>query len=289
MVIGCQLSVVGCQLSVVGELRTDNRQPVLSSSRDMRRFFLWILPLSTALIATAIFGAGFYSFLRGDIGEPVAPVRGPITAAAPRATIAPIILGDSLARGQGDDTGLGIGGRLVDDLKKAKVPVQPAVNLAVNGAQTKDLEAQLDSRSVQTLIAQSNVVIISIGGNDLWGGADGLRRSPQKNAANASKVMNATLDSLDRIVKKVRAANPRARIFIVGLYNPFVSAPFGSLLSVLVSKWSSMELDRFAADTNITIVETSDLFSHRARLSLDNFHPNDEGYELIARRIAESI
>ena len=252
----------------------------------MRRFFLWYLPLATALFATAIFAAGFYSFLSGDIGEPVAPVRSAITATAPRSTIAPIVLGDSLARGQGDDTGLGIGGRLVDELKRSKVPVQPAVNLAVNGALTKDLEAQLDSRSVQTLIAQSNVVIISIGGNDLWGGAEGLRRAPRK---NPEKVMGATLDSLDRIVKKVRAANPRARIFIVGLYNPFVNAPFGSVLSVLVSKWSSMEFDRFAADTNVTIVQTSDLFSHRTRLSLDNFHPNDEGYELIARRIAESL
>jgi len=129
-------------------------------------------------------------------------------------------------------------------------------------------------------------VIISIGGNDLWGGPEGLRRSPLQ---NAEKVMDATLDSLDRIVKKVRSVNPRARIFIIGLYNPFVNAPFGNLLSVLVGKWSSMEFDRFATDTNVTIVETSDLFSHHARLSLDNFHPNDEGYELIARRIAESL
>jgi lysophospholipase L1-like esterase len=252
----------------------------------MRRFLLWYLPLATALIATAIFGAGFYSFLRGDIGEPVAPVTAPIRANAPAAKIVPLVLGDSLARGQGDDTGLGIGGRLVEELKKAHVQVQPSVNLAVNGALTKDLEAQLDSRSVQTLIAQSNVVIISIGGNDLWGGAEGLRRGPRK---NPERVMAATLDSLDRIVKKVRAANPKARIFVVGLYNPFVTAPFGNLLSVLVNKWNSMEFDRFAADTNVTVVETSDLFSHRSRLSLDNFHPNDEGYALIARRIAESL
>ena len=75
----------------------------------MRRFFLWHLPLATALIATAIFAAGFYSFLRGDIGERVAPPSNPIRAAAPTNKIAPLILGDSLARGQGDDTGLGIG------------------------------------------------------------------------------------------------------------------------------------------------------------------------------------
>lgn len=252
----------------------------------MRRFFLWQLPLSIALLATVIFGAGFYSFLRGDIGTPVASVTAPIKAAAPASKIAPLILGDSLAHGQGDDTGLGIGGRLVDELKKAHRNVDGSVNLAVNGAFAKDLEVQLESRNVQTIIAQSNVIVISIGGNDLWSGANGLRRAPRN---NPQKVMGETLDAVDRIVKKVRAANPRARIFLVGLYNPFVSAPFGSMLSVLVSEWNAMEIKRFANDTNVTVVQTSDLFSHRSRLSLDNFHPDDEGYALIARRIAESL
>ena len=252
----------------------------------MRRFLLWQLPLGIALIATVIFAAGFYSFLRGDIGEAVAPPTAPLRSAAPTTAIAPLILGDSLARGQGDDTGLGIGGRLVEELKKSRPNVQPAVNLAVNGAYTKDLEAQLQSRNVQALIGQANVIVISIGGNDLWSGANGLRTAPRR---NPDKIMGDTLDALDRIVHKVRAANPRARIFLVGLYNPFVSAPFGDLLSQLVTQWNAMEFKRFAGDTNLTIVETSDLFSHRSRLSLDNFHPNDEGYALIARRIADSL
>jgi len=34
-------------------------------------------------------------------------------------------------------------------------------------------------------------------------------------------------------------------------------------------------------------VQTSDLFAFRDRLSFDHFHPANEGYELIARRIAE--
>src|SRR5437868_3983727 len=131
----------------------------------MRRFFLWQLPIATALLATVIFAAGFYSFLRGDTGEPVAAPSAPIQASAPVSTIAPLILGDSLARGQGDDTGLGIGGRLVDELKKSRRHVQAPVNLAVNGAFTKDLEAQLESRNVQALIGEANVIVISIGGN----------------------------------------------------------------------------------------------------------------------------
>jgi len=37
------------------------------------------------------------------------------------------------------------------------------------------------------------------------------------------------------------------------------------------------------------IVQTSDIFAYRDRLSFDRFHPNDEGYSLIARRIADAI
>ena len=136
----------------------------------MRRALYWMLPLSLTIVATIIFTAGFASFIRGDIGTPVMPVqsRAGINV-PPRGTIAPLVLGDSLARGTGDETGLGIGGRLAADLKQMRVSQRPVVNLAVNGARTADLLRQLDSANVRTLIAESNVVIVSIGGNDLWG------------------------------------------------------------------------------------------------------------------------
>jgi lysophospholipase L1-like esterase len=37
------------------------------------------------------------------------------------------------------------------------------------------------------------------------------------------------------------------------------------------------------------VVQTSDLFAYRDRLSFDRFHPSDAGYELIARRIADAL
>src|ERR1051325_5451092 len=110
----------------------------------MRRPPFSIVPLAAAVAAALLFGAGFYSFLRGDSGTPVtvvAPTR--IAASAPQSIIVPLVLGDSLARGTGDETGLGIGGRLVQELRRRRVPVKDAVNLAVNGARTRDLETQL--------------------------------------------------------------------------------------------------------------------------------------------------
>ena len=241
----------------------------------------WYLPAGVALVAAATFGAGFYSFLRGDIGRPVDFVPPTATSqAAPRQTITPIILGDSLARGAGDQTGLGIGGRLDQELQQRKLPAIKTVNIAVSGARTADLLRLLDSANVRTLLAQSNVVIISIGGNDLWGGSDWRNTPP----ARPEVVMDGVLDRIENVVKIVREANPRARIFLIGLYSPF-----GPQLSPLVARWNARQLERFARDPNITVVQTSDLFSHRDRLSLDRFHPGSEGYQLIARRIADAL
>ena len=244
------------------------------------------MPAGVALLAGVFFAAGFYSFEHGDIGEPRAPPPSfAPQARAARGEIVTLVIGDSLAKGTGDETGLGIGGRLVEQLQKTRPHVKKAVNIAVNGYRTGDVEQQLKSRNVQTLIAESNVIVVSVGGNDLWGSTDG--RIVQ--LRNPALFMNQVLDRVANIVTTVRRANPTARIFLIGLYNPFVSAPFGKALSALVNQWNARVTERFATDPNFTLVETSDLFSHRDRLSFDRFHPNDEGYALIARRIADSL
>ena len=239
----------------------------------MRRFLVWYLPLTAAIVAAILFGAGFYSFLRGDIGSSVS-IASPthVTVSAPHQQVAPIILGDSLGRGTGDETGLGIGGRFVDELRKRNVP-------------TRDLIQQLDSHNVQTLIAQSNVVIVSIGGNDLWGD-NNWRNAPPR---NPEAVMKDVLDRIEESVKIVRRTNRSARIFVIGLYNPFITTPFGKLLTPFVNRWNALLVERFSSDPNVVIVQTSDIFAYRDRLSFDRFHPNDEGYTLIARRIADAI
>lgn len=253
----------------------------------MRRFFYWYLPLVIALAASALFALGFYSFMRGDIGTPVnllPPRSAPLPLSLQTGSIAPIILGDSLARGTGDTAGLGIGGRLDLELRRRNIRASRTINIAVNGARTADLLRQIQSRNVQTILGQSSVIIISIGGNDLWGG-------DARNAAlkNPDATMNAVLDRMVKVVDAVRKTNARARIFIIGLYNPFASTPLGAVLTPLVNRWNAKLIDRFSGDVNITVVQTADIFTAHDRLSFDRFHPSDEGYSLIARRIADAI
>jgi lysophospholipase L1-like esterase len=253
----------------------------------MRRLTYWILPLAAAVVAALTFGAGFYSFLRGDTGAAVTllPSARAEEAAAPRTTIVPLVLGDSLARGTGDESGLGIGGRLVEELRRRRVPVKNAVNLAVNGARTRDLEQQIAGHNVRLLLGESNVIIVSIGGNDLWGDNNVRNAVPR----DPEQVMNGVLDQVTRIVRTIRNANKSARIFVIGLYNPFVTAPTGRVLTPLVNRWNASLVERFATDPNVVVVQTSDLFAYHDRLSFDRFHPANEGYELIARRIADAL
>ena len=252
----------------------------------MRRFLVWYLPITAAFVAAILFGAGFYSFLRGDTGTPVSAMPSSrVGSSAPRHEIVPIILGDSLGRGTGDETGLGIGGRFVDELRRRRVDTKNIVNIAVNGARTRDLEQQLTSRNVQTLLAQSNVIIVSIGGNDLWGDNNWQNAAPR----NPEQAMNEVLGRVEQIVRSIRGTNPTARVFVIGLYNPFITTPFGKMLTPFVNRWNALLVQRFAVDPNIVVVQTSDIFAFRDRLSLDRFHPNDEGYSLIARRICDAI
>ena len=253
----------------------------------MRRFFFWYLPLGAALIAVSLFAYGFVAYLRGDRGEPVdyLPRPGASAPAPPRALVAPVILGDSLARGAGDERGLGIAGRLDAELRRRNVRARRTYNLGVNGARTNDLLRQLESANVQQLLRDANVIVVSIGGNDLWGGTDWRNAAPP----NPDEVMGGVIGRIETAIERIRAVNPRARIFFIGLYNPFVSTPEGARLGSLVNRWNARLLEHFGADPNFTLVATADLFSHRDRLALDRFHPGGEGYELIARRIAESV
>ena len=239
-----------------------------------------------ALIAAVVFARGFYSFERGDTGTPVSlPPAAAVPHAPPTSTIAPMVLGDSLAVGTGDQAGLGIGGRLVADLRARHIPVKNAINLAVNGAKTPQLLALLRSRNVHILLSQSNVVIVSIGGNDLLG-EDNWRTAPP---ADPQAVMDAVMQHVSEAVEEIRRARPEARIFIIGLYDPFGSSAFGKRIAPLIADWNAKLLQRFADDPNVVVVQTSDLFKWHDRLSLDRFHPGGEGYALIARRIADAL
>jgi lysophospholipase L1-like esterase len=268
----------------------ESRSLLWSGNRFMKRFLFWKLPLTASIVAGLIFATGFVLVLLGGVGEPVQERQSAphTTGAAKRAPGEPLqilLLGDSLARGTGDDSGLGIGGNLEAELKRRSIDPNETVNLAVNGARTADLLKQLESDNVQRLLSEADVIVLSIGGNDLFGGVGYRPSAPEE----PEDVMSPVLERVEAVVSKIREANPEGRIFLIGLYNPFRFTPEGERLSALVNRWNAHLIEQFGEDQHLTVVQTSDIFSHRNRLSFDRFHPGREGYQLISRRIAEAL
>ncbi len=85
------------------------------------------------------------------------------------------VIGDSLARGTGDDQGLGFVRRAGNILKDEGYDVQVLNNLGVNGLRTDALLTKLDEQGVRYVLKQSNFILISIGANDLFQGGQVLQ------------------------------------------------------------------------------------------------------------------
>jgi len=180
------------------------------------------------------------------------------------------VLGDSVAHGAGDESRRGgFAGRL------------GALNFGVNGARTGVVLDLLRRADVRGAVRDADLVVVSIGGNDLYG--DALARLAT--IAAPSLAMEHTLDRVATIVERIHDANPAARVVLLGLYDPY-RTPY---LDEQVARWDSRLIARFAHNRAVDVVRIADLFAYTPRLSpLDHFHPGAEGYELIAARVAST-
>jgi lysophospholipase L1-like esterase len=252
----------------------------------MKRVWIWFAPATIAIVSAAVLAQGFYLGVRGSAGELIGPGAEPTGYEETIRPLSVVLLGDSLARGVGDQSGLGIGGNLDILLSETDPEHRPSANLAVSGSRTPELLRQLERESLRAIVAQADLVVISIGGNDLFGAARGGGEAPPETPDAA---IEEVADRVERAVRIVRESAPEARVFLLGLYNPFAGSEFGDIIAPGVSLWNARMLERFRDDPNVTVVQTYDLFSHRDRLSADRFHPGEAAYAIIARRIVDSL
>ncbi|WP_423802019.1 SGNH/GDSL hydrolase family protein [Neobacillus sp. SAB-20_R2A] len=196
-----------------------------------------------------------------------------------------VALGDSLTRGTGDETGKGYVGVLVDEIKeKTKKSVQ-LTNLGINGQRSDQLRNQVQEEEVGRQIQKADVVLVTIGGNDLFRGGQGLM---DFQAEDITAIEKKYLDNLNFIFTEIRKYNQTANVFFVGLYNPFIELNQGKEMSKVVRKWNYDSAEISALFPKIVFVPTFDLFELKVNdyLYSDKFHPNQKGYRLIAERVA---
>jgi lysophospholipase L1-like esterase len=199
-----------------------------------------------------------------------------------------IALGDSLTRGTGDESGKGYVGLVVEDLEK-RFKSKPLVhNLGIKGQVSKELVQQVKQNEVKRQLRTADVILITIGGNDLFQQGKTIVDFDPKATA---QLQEKYLKNLNQVLKEISKANDSATIFMIGLYNPFIEMEEDFDTNRIVRDWNNETAEVVAAYKNAVFVPTFDLFqlSVNEYLYSDKFHPNKEGYRLIADRVAPLI
>ncbi|GAA4703354.1 GDSL-type esterase/lipase family protein [Brevibacillus fulvus] len=264
--------------------------------RVSRERLLWRSTGLAALLAFLLCLVGFAlalnPFVLAPANSALPAQKQPATATPPLANnggaLQIVTLGDSLTRGTGDTNGRGYVGILRDALAKQNGTKPVINNLAISGQQSPALLEQLAQPQVKKLIAQANLIVFTIGGNDLFQQSGGLYELDKEKLAQANEQLAA---NFEQILKQLRQLNATATIIYPSLYNPFGDTEAAAETAPPVLDWNSTASAIAAKYPRVIVVPTYDLFvqKEQAYLYSDHFHPNSAGYIRIAERILQAL
>lgn len=198
-----------------------------------------------------------------------------------------VALGDSLTQGVGDPTDeggyIGILNRMINKEDEQFVHFY---NHGKRGSRTDHLLMTINDKDVKKDLKQADIILISIGANDIM-------QIFKENFTNLTLTPfvaeeNNYEKKLEEIFSDLRKINGRAHIYLLGFYNPF-GQHFADIeeLDVIVSNWNEIGENVTTSLKNISFIPIKDLFTDETNnlLADDFFHPNYEGYRLMAERV----
>lgn len=199
-------------------------------------------------------------------------------------TIQIVALGDSLTRGTGDSFGKGYIGHFIDLIKERTDKDINVTNLAVKGLRSPQLLELVQQKEVQRQLGQASIIMMTIGGNDLFQSGETLIAYDEK---KVEEIKEQFLHNLQSILSTIRSVNTESPIYFIGLYNPFIDLDHEIDTAKTVLQWNYDTVQILTNFAKTVFVPTYDLFQLRYNelLYTDHFHPNNEGYRLLAERL----
>ncbi|NPV91363.1 MAG: GDSL family lipase [Firmicutes bacterium] len=254
------------------------------------RAWYGIVIIACASLVFFLFGfvqaVRFTSGAQRDAAGPAPPVIASPAAKNPD-DVNILIIGDSIAKGTGDEQFKGFGGYLPELMKNQTKKSIVVDNAGIDGLKTPDLLQLVRSGRLDSAMAAADYILISIGGNDLR--EIQSLKDIAKEAAYREK-RDAYLAGLNEIVGEIRADNQDAVLIFIGLYDPYAGENANENAG-MVSGWNYETQIIAAKDGKAVFVPTYDLF----RFNLDRFiagdrlHPNSAGYQTVSYFINKAV
>lgn len=232
--------------------------------------------------------------------QPAAPL--------PTGPVHMVALGDSLTQGDGDDSGRGYPGRLVEMVNAVR-PGSTITNFGQSGWSSdalingdQGLESQL-TRAVSELQdatsqGKAALALVWIGSNDLWylyefgGDIDdaGDAADAQRFEANIDTILSQLRGTGAQVVIALLDDQSKRPIALKGEAFVAITPDEMSRMSVHADVYNQIIRDKAAQYGALTVdFYSTNIFTNPETLYYDGNHPNQAGYDIIAQRWFDAI
>ena len=232
----------------------------------------------------------------------------PPAAPLPAGPVHIVALGDSLTQGDGDDSGRGYPGRLLEMVNAVR-PDSTLSNFGQSGWSSdalingdQGLESQL-TRAVSELQDASSqgkaaLALVWIGSNDLWylyefgGDIDdaGDASDAQRFEANIDTILSQLRGTGAQVAIALLDDQSKRPIALKGEAFVAITPDEMSRMSAHVDVYNQIIRDKAAQYGALTVdFYSTDIFTNPATLYDDGNHPNQAGYDIIAQKWFDAI
>jgi len=198
-----------------------------------------------------------------------------------------LAIGDSLTAGYGVPPEQGFVHQYVRMLQSSRGLTVDAENTGKSGATSEDIwNAVRTDPQVRSAAEKASVVTLTAGGNDLIQAAKRFYfDNDTKYLVSALKGFQRNVSHILEEIERIKAGRNPYIVFVIGLYNPL---PVFEEAVFWVNKFNE-HLRAFQSDRVIVVDIYGDFLGREDDLlGDDRFHPNAEGYRIIAQRVHEA-
>ena len=214
-----------------------------------------------------------------------------------------VAVGDSLTQGDGDDSGRGYPGRLLEVVNSVR-PGSALTNLGQSGWNSdalingdQGIESQLDRAVAELQSATSQgrgaVALVWIGSNDLWylyeyGGDindDGDAQDVQHFTSNMDTILSRLRGTGAAVIVALLDDQSKRPVALKGEAFTSITKDELARMSVQVGRYNTIIITKAAQYGALTVdFYNTDIFTNPATLYDDGNHPNQAGYDLISQK-----
>ncbi len=224
-----------------------------------------------------------------------------------------VAIGDSLTKGVGDETASGgyvplVASTLEEAFSINSIEIE---NYGVAGDRSTQILKRInEQQEIQDDIASAEIISVTVGGNDLMKviqnnilglSVEKFEKPGEKYQANLTKLLTT-----------IRQLNSTAPIYILGIYNPYyIYFPEITEMQTIIDQWNTRTQAVVEQEERMYFVPINDLIyqgiisdeeasevpdadtlnelRNNAIYEGDNFHPNYNGYQLIAKAFTNKM